>query len=119
MHEMVDNHRSSRPEFGKRPDKDANSEKYALIWFSNLAKFHKVPAAITWNYDKEQVIAFLRDRKDSGVPTWKRLMIVQGLMWHRVHVQSRAPDDHSRMRSLRFTVSRKLALVWTGTERPR
>lgn len=89
---MVDNHRSSESEFGKRPDKDANSEKYALIWFSNLAKFHKVPPSIAWNYSKEQVIAFLRDRRDSGVPTWKRLKIVQGLMWHRVHIQSRAPD---------------------------
>jgi hypothetical protein len=89
---MVDNHRSSEPEFDKRPDNDANSETYALIWFSRLAKLHKVPASIAWNYDKEQVITFLRDRKDSGVPTWKRLKIVQGLIWHRVHVQNRTPD---------------------------
>jgi hypothetical protein len=89
---MVVNHRSSGDEFDSSPDKNQDAEKYARIWFSKLTKFHKVPASHSWDYNREQVIEYLRYEKSTGLPTWKRLMIVQGLMWHRVNIQNRQPD---------------------------
>jgi len=89
---VVDKHRSSGAEFDSTPDKNQDSEKYAYIWFSKLTKFHKVTASHSWDYNQEQVIQFLRNQKALGLPTWKRLMIVQGLMWHRVNIQNRQPD---------------------------
>ena len=107
---MVDNNRSSSAGFGSHSDNDSNAEKYAKIWFSNLAKFHKVPLSNSWDYGKDLVVDFLRDRKDSGVPTWKRLKIVQGLIWHRVHIQNRTPDFLSEMeKTLRsFVIKEKI-----------
>ncbi|XZE20070.1 phage integrase N-terminal SAM-like domain-containing protein [Pirellulaceae bacterium SH449] len=89
---MVDSKRFSSSEFHRRSESQDKTEKYAKIWFANLAKFHKTPASNSWSYEKSDVIEFLRDRMNSGVPTWKRLKIVEGLIWHRVHIQRRTPD---------------------------
>jgi hypothetical protein len=107
---MVDINRSSSAGFGSHSDNDSNAEKYAKIWFTHLTKFHKVPPSNSWNYEKDHVVDFLRDRKDSGVSTWKRLKIVQGLIWNRVHIQNRSPDFLSEMeKTLRsFVIKEKI-----------
>lgn len=69
--------------------KIANEEKYAHIWFKSLARFHKVKEPDSWEYSGEQVIAFLRFKLSEGIPTWRRLKIVDGLIWHRDNVRKK------------------------------
>ena len=69
--------------------KIANEEKYAHIWFKSLARFHKVKEPDTWEYSGAQVIAFLRFKLSEGIPTWRRLKIVDGLIWHRDNVRKK------------------------------
>jgi hypothetical protein len=89
---MVDSHRSTSDSFPNRSDKDSKEEKYARIWYSHLLKFHHIPFSHSWSYNKEHVVQFLRSKKESGIPAWKRLKILQGILWHRVHIQHRSPD---------------------------
>ena len=56
---------------------------WARFWFAQLAKFHKVHDAQKWKFTQADVIAFLRAKLKSGVPAWKRLMIVKGLIYCR------------------------------------
>ena len=62
-----------------RPSKRLNREEWAQIWFAKLAKFHKVKDTRNWQFSREQVIDYLKFRRDNGVPAKKRRMIVQGL----------------------------------------
>ncbi len=61
--------------------------KYAILWFQNLCRFHHVKDADRWNYTAENVVAFLRAQLAKGTPTWKRLKIVEGLMFHCMYVR--------------------------------
>ncbi len=61
--------------------------KYAILWFQNLCRFHHVKDADRWNYTAEHVVAFLRAQLAKGTPTWKRLKIVEGLMFHCMYVR--------------------------------
>jgi len=78
-------------------DKD---EKFAHLWFASLCKFHNIPdnASLQWEFDSKHVLAFLRAKLADKMPTWKRLKIVQGLIWYRNHIRrSRAPRlEHLR-----------------------
>ncbi len=56
---------------------------WARFWFSSLAKFHRVHDPATWTFSEDHAIAFLRFKLNSGMPTWKRLMIVKGLILYR------------------------------------
>ncbi len=72
--------------------KEDKDEKFAKIWFQALARFHRVPPLVSWQFNREQVLAYLRDRLSNGVPTWQRLKIVEGLIWYRVNFQNLKPD---------------------------
>jgi hypothetical protein len=72
--------------------KEDKDEKFAKIWFQALARFHRVPPLVSWHFNREQVLAYLRDRLSNGVPTWQRLKIVEGLIWYRVNFQNLKPD---------------------------
>jgi len=61
-------------------------EKFGRLWFASLAKFHRVSDPTTWDFDEQHVIAFLRSKVKKNVPAWKRLKIVQGVIWYRNHV---------------------------------
>ena len=66
----------------QRPSKPINNdEKFDRIWFSSLARFHRIADPAEWQFDEEHVIAFLRAKLEVDMPTMKRLQIVKGLIW--------------------------------------
>lgn len=66
------------------------AEKYSRVWFTGMAKFHGVPHPETWEFDETHVIAFLRSRLQQGMPTWKRLKAVEGIIWYRNRIRKSA-----------------------------
>ena len=71
----------------ERPGSQESREKYARLWFDCLAKFHRIENAAVWEFDEFHVRAFLRSRLEKGMPTWKRIKIVEGLIWYRNRVR--------------------------------
>jgi len=61
--------------------------KYANLWFASLARFHKIQQPTSWEFEDQDVIQFLRAKFVEKVPAWKRLEIVEGLLWYRNHVR--------------------------------
>jgi len=59
---------------GKTSDLD-----YAKIWFKKFARFHGVELFEQWRFTVDQVIGFLRNEKQGGAPTWKRLKIAESI----------------------------------------
>ena len=53
------------------------------IWYTKLAKFHRVSDKQHWVFGSDDVIAFLIHKKHAGVPAWKRLKIAQGLTLYK------------------------------------
>ena len=58
-------------------------DDWARIWFSKLAKFHKIHDAKKWWFQQDDVVAFLKSKVKAGVPAWKRLKVVEGLIHYR------------------------------------
>ena len=56
---------------------------WARHWFTQLARFHKVHDPARWRFSDDDVIQFLCAKKKAGMPTWKRLLIVKGLITYR------------------------------------
>lgn len=52
---------------------------YAKTWFKKFARFHGVEQFERWRFNQDQVIAFLRNEKSAGAPTWKRLKIAESI----------------------------------------
>ncbi|MEM8913752.1 MAG: site-specific integrase [Planctomycetota bacterium] len=73
--------------------------KWAWIWFRQLAGFHSRDANAAWQFTADDVIAYLRSRRDQGVPAWKRMKIIEGLMTFRHHVQRKSLDDLRPLKS--------------------
>jgi len=63
--------RAASSQAGKMSDLD-----YAKTWFKKFAGFHGVEQFERWRLTQDQVIAFLRNEKSGGAPTWKRLRMV-------------------------------------------
>jgi len=63
----------------KRPTR----QEWGDIWFGKLAQFHQVSDPQHWQFTDQHVIAYLRSRLKAGVPAWKRLKIVEGLICYR------------------------------------
>ena len=57
--------------------------EWARFWFAQLAKFHRVHDPAQWVFSEDHVVAFLRAKLQTGMPAWKRLMIVKGLILYR------------------------------------
>src|SRR6056297_1799145 len=67
--------------------------KWANIWFGQLAAFHQQKGQADWTFSAQEVIAFSRAKLKRGLPTWKRLKMVEALMNYRRLVQNRPVDD--------------------------
>ena len=63
--------------------KTADAAHWSKVWFGKLASFHGIEDAENWQFTTEDVIAFLRSRLKAGVPAWKRVKIVEGLIFYR------------------------------------
>ena len=73
-----------------KPSNQQQKLKWARIWFSKLVGFHGIAAgdAEHWDFSADQVIAFLRCKRDSKTPAWKRLKILEGIMNYRAMIQN-------------------------------
>lgn len=54
--------------------------KWAYIWFKKFSSFHRCEGDNDRTFTKEEVIAFLQSKPDAGLPAWKRMKIIEGLM---------------------------------------
>ncbi len=77
----------------RRSSKISSGENWANIWFEKLARFHRVYQPQHWQFDEKPVVEFLQSKLKAGVPAWKRLRIVEGLIGYRNRVrQSKTPQ---------------------------
>ncbi len=65
-------------------------EKWARIWFASLARFHNIDDPGNWAFTDQDVIAFLRSCLAEGMPTRKRLNVVDGLILYRDQIRGSA-----------------------------
>ena len=92
---------------------DATSKKsredWARIWFSQLAQFHQGDLGRDWHFDEAHVIAFLRSKVKAGVPAWKRLKAVEGLITYRNRIlKSKQPRlEHIRTKLQEIVIQEK------------
>ena len=70
-----------------KPSNQQQKLKWARIWFGKLVAFHGIAAGDA-EHCADQVIAFLRCKRDSKTPAWKRLKILEGIMNYRVMIQN-------------------------------
>ena len=64
----------------KRSSGTERDRKWASIWFTQLAAFHRRKGEPGWQFTADDVIAFSRSKLKTGMPAWKRLKMVHGLM---------------------------------------
>src|SRR6056297_2030345 len=87
-----------------KPGQTEQEIKWAKIWFKQLSQFHQRDARQDWEFGAEDVIAFLRSKRDAGMPAWKRLKVIRGLMFYRRLVLQKLDDDlvplHEKMEQI-------------------
>ena len=76
-----------------KPASDQQELRWARIWFGKLSQFHQRQAFEDWQFTPDDVIKYLRSRRDLGVPAWKRMKVIEGLIYFRNRVQKRSADD--------------------------
>jgi len=62
--------------------RDEDRRRWAIIWFNQLLRFHAVEDRAKWRFGQDQVIAYLVSQRNAGMPAWKRLKVVEGLMFY-------------------------------------
>ena len=67
--------------------------KWAKIWARKLGDFHQRQRQFDWAFSADDVIAFLRSKRDAGVPAWKRMKIIEGLILFCTDLQKRSADE--------------------------
>lgn len=80
-------------------------EKWARIWFASLARFHNIEDPGNWNFSDRDVIAFLRSCLAEGMPTRKRLNVVEGLILYRDQIRRSAQP---RLEPLRIKLRERM-----------
>ena len=77
-----------------KPSNQQQKLKWARIWFDKLVGFHGIASgdAERWDFSADQVIAYLRCKRDSKTPAWKRLKILEGIMNYRFMIQNASID---------------------------
>ena len=86
--------------YAQSPGQQETDEKFGRVWFASLARFHKVRNSHSWDFNQDHVIAFLRFKLSEKMPTWKRLKIVQGLIWYRNNVRKSSQPEMENIRAI-------------------
>ncbi|CAD73032.1 integron integrase [Rhodopirellula baltica] len=76
-----------------KPASAEQKQRWAKIWFQKLCQFHRRKTEPDWKFSADDVIAFLRSRRDAEVPAWKRMKIIEGLIQYRETIQRREVND--------------------------
>ena len=84
-------------------------EEWGKIWFTQLAQYHQGDLGRDWHFDEEHVIAFLRSKLKAGVPAWKRLKAIEGLITYRNRIlKSKEPRlEHIRTKLQEIVIQEK------------
>ena len=90
-------------EFAKKKDE---TEHYARQWFASLANYHCINNRDGWQFDEVDVISFLKSKVEQKMPTWKRLGIVNSLIWFRNNVRK---TDQPSLEMIRAKLQERLA----------
>jgi integron integrase len=86
------------------PQRDER-KKWAKIWFASLARFHRIDDPGNWTFTDQDVIAFLRSCLAKGMPTRKRLKIVESLIIYRDQIRRSAQP---RLEPLRIKLRERI-----------
>lgn len=90
------------------------TEEYARYWFKELANYHCITAdRAQWRFEELDVISFLRAKVKAKVPTWKRLAIVESLIWYRNHVRN---SEQPSLEMVQSKLKERLARERSGQE---
>ena len=87
-----------------KPSRAEQDLKWAKIWFKQFTTFHRRSGkqngdfSRNWDFSPDDVIAFLRSKRDDGVPAWKRLKALEGLLAYRRFIQERPIDPFAPIR---------------------
>lgn len=88
----------------EKPSQASQQIKWAQIWFGQLAKFHGQKVSTGWDFAPEHLIAFLRSKRDAGVPAWKRMKMITGILLFRDSIQKKSTDEfrwiHDKMQQI-------------------
>ena len=76
-----------------------HQEKWTWIWFKKFAEFHGKRGQRMWEFAAKDVVAYCQDQLRRQTPAWKRLKIVESLMYYRRHIQDRSLDELIFIRS--------------------
>ena len=76
-------HRSHDASSNNARNEKRSYTEWARHWFAQLARHHHVHDPAKWSFTEQDVIAFLRAKVKAGVPAWKRVLIVKGLIDYR------------------------------------
>ena len=68
------------------------------IWFGQLARFHRKTSVPDWEFSADEVIVLLRRKRDAGVPAWKRMKVIEGLIDYRRSVRKAGYDGLKPLR---------------------
>ena len=90
-------------EFAKKKDE---TEYYASQWFASMANYHCINNRDGWQFDEVDVISFLKSKVEQKMPTWKRLGIVNSLIWYRNNVRK---TDQPSLEMIRAKLQERLA----------
>ena len=82
----------------RKPTSRETQLKWARIWVAQLDLFHRRKPDQQRTFSADDVIAFLRQKRDAGVPAWKRMKVIEGLITFRRSVQDRPHDDLAKLR---------------------
>ncbi|TWU46193.1 Tyrosine recombinase XerD [Rubripirellula tenax] len=67
----------------EKPSRAEQELKWAKIWFKQFSNFHKRSGKTGWDFSPDDVILFLRSKRDQRMPAWKRMKILNGLLVYR------------------------------------
>ena len=89
-------------EFSNKQDK---TEYCARVWFASMANYHCINNRDGWRFDEDDVISFLKSKVEQKMPTWKRLGIVNSLIWYRNNVRK---TDQPSLEMIRTKLQERL-----------
>ncbi|MFK5282096.1 hypothetical protein ACI3PL_21310, partial [Lacticaseibacillus paracasei] len=70
------------------------------------ANYHCINNRDRWQFDEADVISFLKSKVKQKMPTWKRLGIVNSLIWYRNNVRK---TDQPSLEMVRAKLQERLA----------
>jgi len=82
-----------------------NTLGFGLTVWQNFIAWRTRRYGSAWECDEFQVRAFLCSKLEKGMPTWKRIKIVEGLIWYRDRLSTTPRLESLRAKWQEFLVA--------------